>query len=524
MPEIASSDFCRALCCLLGRNVEKTPLMQTIATSSRKRPARAQNSKQGSNHSIPSTRKTEHNVAHTASSSQRQLIINELVETERRYVERLKLLDVQFLQVLLRLESNCDPLRKLCSQILMLKKYHSVLLENLLAGRSVPSVFNKTGDYLKLTQDYHYLNSEVSGIIEKFSHQSKKFMESIKKNELMYQVELNSLLIEPIQSIPRYELLLESLVSNTPKAHPGFWDLKKVFKKILTSILKLNEAESSYPPRTMGTVYQKIRGRGSSLQAPPSRKFVRKNLFWWALKGENLSYVPPLRVRAFLFTDCISICDGRKIGRSHKFLDEIRLCDISFLEFVHEPNISLKKDNISSDLYGIELSANGHKKFGLYLSNRTYVKTWFELIMKYREENAKINNTSRTSIKNVASTQIHPDLQYGTMSNSMMVGPWEVTSNYGSISKCDYALPKSTYAESLEIIRNKSLSGSGSLAIDHDVDHTSSSNESDHQTMYTTTSMFENLKQLAGEKNCKDLKVSVGLPPTSSVDHESICE
>jgi len=510
MPEIASSDFCRTLCCLPERNKEKTPLIQSIATSCQRRTARAQ-------YCIPSTKKQEQNVDHTALSRERLFIINELVKTERRYVERLTVLDVEFMQALVKLKSNCDPLRKLCTQIQLLKKYHSVLLENLVGGKSVPSAFNKTGDYLKLTQDYIDLHSEVSGIIEKFCYQSKKFKESIEKSELIYQVQLNSLLIEPVQRIPRYQLLLEDLLVNTPKAHPEFKDLKKALGKILTIIQKLNEGESSCQTGTMWSVYQKNRGRGSSLWAP-SRNFVHKNLFWRAYKGENLDCIPPVRVRAFLFTDCIIICDGRKMTRSYKFLDEIRLWDISSLECVNEPLASLEKDT-PADLYGLELSANGHRTFGLYHSNHTEVKTWFELIIKYRRENTKINNTERIYIKDKASTLLDPELQYGSISDSTIVSPSDVTSSYDSISQCRY-----NSAGGLEIIRNMSFTDSGSVGtfIDHGGNNNSSSSESDHQSEITTTSMFENLKKLVRTKIGTFSMVSDSPQPTSSIDHERV--
>jgi len=522
MQGIECWDFCRALCCVPGRNGEKTPLIQTVSTRSQ---TRTQNGKQSSKYCIPLTKIQEHNVSHTALSRQRQFIINELVETEHRYVERLTILDVEFMQVLVKLELSCDPLRKLCTQIQLLKKYHSVLLENLLAGKSVPYVFNKTGDFLKLTQDYIDLHPEVSSMIEKFGYQSKKFRQSIEKNELMHQVKLNSLLIEPVQRIPRYQLLLEDLVANTPKAHPEFEDLLKALRKILAIIQKLNETESSCQTRSMWSVYQNIRGRGSSLWAP-SRKFVHKDVFWRAFNSENLEYIPPVKVCAFLFTDCMIICDGRTVRRSYKFLDEIRLCDISSLEYFNEPIISLRKDNTSADLYGFKLSADGHKTFGLYHSNRAEVKMWFELIIKYRKENAKIDHTRRNYIKNKASTQLHPDLQYGTMSNSTIVSPSEVTSNYDSISKCNYAMPKSTAAGSLEIIRNMSLSDSESLVTlsGHGVENTSSSNESDHQSVYKTTSMFENLKKLVRTKHAQYIKVSDVLTSASSGDEESVFE
>jgi len=477
------------------------PLLRTIVTPRVERTG-IENTNLVSYYSIPSTKKQEHNVGPTALLRERQFIINELVETERRYVERLTILDVEFMQALVNLESDCDPLRKLCTQIQLLKKYHSMLLENLLAGKSVPAVFNKSGDYLKLTQAYIDLHPVVLGIIEKFSYESKKFRESIKKNELMHQVQLKSLLTEPVQRIPRYQLLLEDLLESTPKTHPEFQDLLKALEEILTIIMKLNKIGSTTETNGVWSVYQRIRGRGSSLWAL-SRKLVCENVFWRVLKGENLDCIPPMRVRTFLFTDCIIICDGRNVRRSYKFLDEISLCDISSLEYFNEPLMSLSKDNAFADMYGFKLSAHGHRNFGLYHANLTEVKKWFELIITYRKEDAK--NTTRNDMINNPSTLYYPDLEYGTMSNSRS-GPSELTSDYASISKCNNVLPE------------RSLN-------DHRVEYISSSNESDHQSVSVSAmSMFENLKKLVWTTNDKYIKVSDIRTSTSTADNESICE
>jgi len=503
MPGIDCLDICRPPFCF-GVSKEKTPLLRTVVTRTLERAARVQNRNVVDHDSSPTTWKWERNAGPTV-FWERQHIINELVETERRYVERLTILDVEFMQALVILESNCDLLRKLYTQVQMLKKYHSVLLENLLAGKSVSSVFNKTGDYVKLTQAYINLHPEVSGVIEKLSYQSKKFRETIQKNELMHQVQLNSLLNEPVERIPRYQLLLEDLLANTPKAHPEFQDLLKALEEILRIILKLNKMGSTTQTKGMWRVYHKIRGRGSSLWTP-SRKLVCKNVFWRVLKGESVDCIPPMRVRTFLFTDSIIICDGRKVGRSYKFLDEVSLCDISSLECFGEPLISLSKDNAFADLYGFKLSAAGHRNFGLYHSNLTEVKTWFELIIKYRSENAKMSSTKRNEIKNRVSTMPHTDLEYGTMSSSRISGPSELTSDYASISK------------GYNTLQESSLN-------DYGMEYTSSSNESGYQSasVYTSTSMFENLKKLV-RTNDKYIKVSDIRTSTSSVDYESICE
>jgi len=437
-------------------------------------------------------------MTHKELKRKRQFVINELVETEKRYIEKLKTLDSAFILPMFKLESDCKLLGKLCAQIKLFLRFHRVLLNDLLNGMSIPSVFIKTGFFLELTRDYMHLYPEASNIIETHKYKSKKFREVITNSEIFHQVQLCQLLIEPMQRIPRYKLLLQDLQASTPKWHPEFANLEMALKKIVKIILKLKEAEDSDRYGARRSVYQKINGRGQSLWSP-IRKFLRKDVFWCVFQSEYFHFFPPSRVRAFLFTNCIIICEDRKVGRRYKFLSEISLAGISSLEYVQDLHISCKRHQMSADVLGFRLSALGHRTFELYHSNHAVLKKWFELVSKSATLTTGIESKEGSFKKTRNSSNPYENLLFRKKTTSTIVGSMsfpEVGSQYGSVSRYEPG--------SLCNSDGKSMTSSGNVVtlIDHGTEEMSSTDKSDYQNVNQATSIRENLGKLSRARSC----------------------
>jgi len=445
---------------------------------------------------FPWTKPPKLSMTYIELTRKRQFIINELVETEQRYIDNLKTLDSAFIMPLFKLESDCKPLGKLCAQIKLFLRFHKVLLNDLLNGTSIPAVFNKTGFFLDLTWDYMNLYPKVSNTIETLRHKSKAFRELIENNELSHQVQLSQLLVEPIERIPRYKLLLQDLQASTPKGHPESENLEKALKKIVKIILKLKEGRESDGYGTWKSVYQQINGRGQSLWAPV-RKFVRKDVFWCVFQSEYFHFFPPSRVRAFLFTNCIIICEDQKVGRS-KFLSEISLSAISSLEYVQDPHISFKRHRISTDVLGFKLSAKGHRTFELYHSNHAVLKKWFELVSKSEAVSTDVDIKGKSFQKTRPSSKLHPNVLFRKKPTSTIEGSVsfpEFRSQYGSVSRCSPVSPCKNECKSMSSSENVDT------MIDHGMEYVTSADESDFQGAYQPTSNRENLWKLGKKRN-----------------------
>jgi len=431
-------------------------------------------------------------MTHKKLKRKRQFIINEIVETEKRYIEKLKTLYSVFILPLFTLESDCKLLGKLCAQIQLFLRFHRVLLNDLLNGMSIPSVFIKTGFFLELTRDYMNLYPEASNIIETHRYKSKKFRELIKNSELFHQVQLSQLLIEPMERIPRYKMLLQDLQASTPIWHPEFANLEQALQKIVKIMLKLKEAQDTDKYGAGRSVYQKINGRGHSLWTP-IRKFVRKDVFWCVFQCEYCHFFPPSRVRVFLFTNCIIICEDQIVSKRYKFLSEISLSGISSLEYVQDLHISCKRHKMSADVLGFRLSAVGHRSFELYHSNHAVLKKWFELVSKSETVATRINREENSSNpyenllfrKKTASPTILGSTSF----------PW-AGSAYGSVSKREPGSLHNSDGKSMNSSENEVT------LIDHGSEGMTPSDKSDYQSVNQATSIRENLSKLSKARSC----------------------
>ncbi len=54
-----------------------------------------------------------------------------------------------------------------------------------------------------------------------------------------------SLLITPVQRIPRYTLLLKELLKHTPNSHPDYNDLALAYEKIMVTANVVNDSMKS---------------------------------------------------------------------------------------------------------------------------------------------------------------------------------------------------------------------------------------------------------------------------------------
>jgi len=120
-------------------------------------------------------------------------------------------------------------------------------------------------------------------------------------------LELDALLILPVQRIPRYKLLLEQLIKNTSDTHPDFKGLSKALQKMHEAANYINERKREYDSITkILDIQSKLIGRFESL-VDPTRRFLKE--------GELTAIVPkhqPKEKHFFLFNDIFLCCTEAK--------------------------------------------------------------------------------------------------------------------------------------------------------------------------------------------------------------------
>lgn len=154
-------------------------------------------------------------------------VVQEIVKTEQTYVYGLKLLQELFVKELC--EGNKPVLSpQLQEEIFMnstnLLAVHTGIvqqLENVLAGYSaqagtIGDVFSSIAPYLKIYKHYAANFDRAMSRVEELSKKNPAFISKLQKchadSRVGFGLTLGAYLLEPIQRIPRYKLLLQEYV------------------------------------------------------------------------------------------------------------------------------------------------------------------------------------------------------------------------------------------------------------------------------------------------------------------------
>lgn len=170
----------------------------------------------------------------------RQLIIEEIISTEDLYISKLKAIVDVFIHPLTekRILSEEDILCQFGGLETILSK-HLMFYDELTAlfksdSLLLGELFLSFGEELKCYETY-MVNFEV-GLSRRAAllMSNRKFATFIDNSRAqpLCGGGLESLLIGPVQRIPRYRLLLDQMLKNTDQEHEDFIALKEAFEKV----------------------------------------------------------------------------------------------------------------------------------------------------------------------------------------------------------------------------------------------------------------------------------------------------
>lgn len=138
-------------------------------------------------------------------------------------------------------------------------------------------------------------------LTERRYEQFQKFERTNTANPESNSLNLASLLITPIQRIPRYKLLLSELIKNTPEDHIDYPDLQEAIATVSEVALKINDALKIRENReNLVNIQESLVGNHPILTA--SRKFIRKGKLKRVTRSAHKSF------QFFLFNDMLMYC------------------------------------------------------------------------------------------------------------------------------------------------------------------------------------------------------------------------
>ncbi|CAO2631005.1 FYVE, RhoGEF and PH domain-containing protein 4 [Lemmus lemmus] len=184
-------------------------------------------------------------------------IASELLLTERAYVSRLNLLDQVFYCKLLE-EANrgsfpAEMVNKIFSNISSINAFHSKFLLPELEKRMqewettprIGDILQKLAPFLKMYGEYVKGFDNAVELVKNMTErvpQFKAVTEEIQKQKICGSLTLQHHMLEPIQRIPRYEMLLKDYLKKLSPESPDWNDARKSLEIISTAASHSNSA------------------------------------------------------------------------------------------------------------------------------------------------------------------------------------------------------------------------------------------------------------------------------------------
>uniref|UniRef100_A0A8D1IJK1 FYVE, RhoGEF and PH domain containing 2 n=1 Tax=Sus scrofa TaxID=9823 RepID=A0A8D1IJK1_PIG len=251
-------------------------------------------------------------------------IVQELLETEQAYVARLHLLDQVFFQELLKEARSSkafpeDVVRLIFSNISSIYQFHAQFflpelqrrLDDWTTTPRIGDVIQKLAPFLKMYSEYVKNFERAIELLATWTDKSPPFQEvitRIQSSEASGSLTLQHHMLEPVQRIPRYELLLKEYVQKLPAQAPDLADAQKALNMIFSAAQHSNAAITEMERlQELWEVYQRL-GLEDDI-VDPSNTFLREGPVLKISFRRN----GPMERYLFLFNNMLLYCVPRVI-------------------------------------------------------------------------------------------------------------------------------------------------------------------------------------------------------------------
>ncbi|XP_047382934.1 FYVE, RhoGEF and PH domain-containing protein 3 isoform X1 [Sciurus carolinensis] len=181
-------------------------------------------------------------------------IAQELLHTEETYVRRLHLLDQVFCTTLRKAGIPSEVTTGIFSNISSIYRFHGQFLLPELQRRiteewdtnpRLGDILQKLAPFLKMYGEYVKNFDRAVGLVSTWTQRSLPFKDvihSIQKQDVCGNLTLQHHMLEPVQRVPRYELLLKDYLKRLPRDAPDWKDAERSLELISTAANHSNAA------------------------------------------------------------------------------------------------------------------------------------------------------------------------------------------------------------------------------------------------------------------------------------------
>ncbi|KAI9256579.1 hypothetical protein BDA99DRAFT_516821 [Phascolomyces articulosus] len=324
----------------------------------------------------------------------RQETIFELISTEKTYLRDLQLVINVFYadsaKYLSRDEqdvvfSNIDELL-LCNTAL-LSDLESRQRESAGVVNSIGDVFLKHAENLNSYSTYCRNQSFASRFLQDKRQQDQwfdVFLKTAQSRPECRALDLSHFLLEPMQRITRYPLLLQNILHATSKRHPDYGVLRSALAKAENILQRVNEETRRYEnSQKMRELSRLLDMENYGRLEVPTREFVMEGVLYKSKSGRKL--------HGYLFNDIFILTEPLKSlspeGYLYRLYKEPMDIDMVTIRQQHQ-NLSLKASftssagSGSSDDNGFQI-VYGSQVIGVKASSTSQKRQWINQIQHY---------------------------------------------------------------------------------------------------------------------------------------------
>ncbi|XP_077423351.1 FYVE, RhoGEF and PH domain-containing protein 4-like isoform X2 [Vanacampus margaritifer] len=326
-------------------------------------------------------------------------IASELLHTEKAYVTRLNLLDQAFCTKLME-EANkgtfpVDVVKNIFSNISSINTFHSQFLLPDLEKRmgeweSTPrigDILQKLTPFLKMYAEYVKNFDKAMELLKQWSDRSPQFksiIQEIQSQEACGSLTLQHHMLEPVQRVPRYEMLLKDYLKKLPQDDPDRRDAEKSLEIIATAATHSNSAiRKSENLKKLMEIYEMLGEEEDIVHA--SNEFIKEGHIL-KLAARNTS---AMERYLFLFNNMLLYCvpkfslGGPKYTvRTRIGIDGMKVLETTNEDYPHTFQVSGKERTL-------ELQASSEQ------DKAGWIKAFRETIEVFQQKNESFKNASK---------------------------------------------------------------------------------------------------------------------------------
>eukprot|EP01104_Vermistella_antarctica_P015309 TRINITY_DN498_c0_g1_i2.p1 TRINITY_DN498_c0_g1~~TRINITY_DN498_c0_g1_i2.p1 ORF type:complete len:1180 (-),score=399.95 TRINITY_DN498_c0_g1_i2:156-3695(-) len=252
------------------------------------------------------------------SRAHREKVANEILQTEKVYVNNLRLLQLVFLTPMK--ENDLVPegaLKSMLSDLEVISNYSQLLLSKVIPRveewndqQCLGDIFLQITGFLKVYTQYVKAYGASLAIMRTHKTSNPEFSRFLAKCEMHPEVgmkDIGAFLILPVQRIPRYEMLLRELVKHTEVDHPDHAKVQQAAVKMSEVAAYVNQKKAEAENmRIVLDIVEMFDPKDVTELAKPHRRFVHQGTIMGAKRKEK---------RLLLFDDVVVLARGKKKGK-----------------------------------------------------------------------------------------------------------------------------------------------------------------------------------------------------------------